>query len=142
MKNDNREITIINHRHDETEEVNEVCETQHVHKKTVGAVKNAMPDEDTIYDLAELFKVFGDSTRTKIISALFEAELCVCDICAVLSMTKSAVSHQLNTLRAAQLVKYRRDGKNVYYSLDDQHVTDILERAMEHLRHSRAEQEG
>ena len=104
MKNDNREITIINHRNGETEEVNEVCETQHVHKKTVGAVKNAMPDEDIIYDLAELFKVFGDSTRTKIISALFEAELCVCDICAVLSMTKSAVSHQLRILRQTNIV--------------------------------------
>ena len=133
MKNDNREITIINHRHDETEEVNEVCETQHVHKKTVGAVKNAMPDEDTIYDLAELFKVFGDSTRTKIISALFEAELCVCDICAVLSMTKSAVSHQLRILRQTNIVKARRAGKEVFYSLDDDHIYQIYQTALKHL---------
>ena len=133
MKNDNREITIINHRNGETEEVNEVCETQHVHKKTVGAVKNAMPDEDIIYDLAELFKVFGDSTRTKIISALFEAELCVCDICAVLSMTKSAVSHQLRILRQTNLVKARRAGKEVFYSLDDDHIYQIYQTALKHL---------
>lgn len=133
MKNDNREITIINHRHGETEEVNEVCETQHVHKKTVGAVKNAMPDEDTIYDLAELFKVFGDSTRTKIISALFEAELCVCDICAVLLMTKSAVSHQLRILRQTNIVKARRVGKEVFYSLDDDHIYQIYQTALKHL---------
>ena len=133
MKNNNREITIINHRHGETEVVNEVCETQHVHKKTVGAVKNAMPDEDTIYDLAELFKVFGDSTRTKIISALFEAELCVCDICAVLSMTKSAVSHQLRILRQTNIVKARRAGKEVFYSLDDDHSYQIYQTALKHL---------
>lgn len=133
MKDDNREISTINHRHDETEEVNEVCETQHVHKKTVGAVKNAMPDEDTIYDLAELFKVFGDSTRTKIISALFEAELCVCDICAVLSMTKSAVSHQLRILRQTNIVKARRVGKEVFYSLDDDHIYQIYQMALKHL---------
>ena len=133
MKNDNREITIINHRNGETEEVNEGCETQHVHKKTVGAVKNAMPDEDIIYDLAELFKVFGDSTRTKIISALFEAELCVCDICAVLSMTKSAVSHQLRILRQTNIVKARRAGKEVFYSLDDDHIYQIYQTALKHL---------
>lgn len=133
MKDDNREISTINRKHDETEGVNEVCETQHVHKKTVGTVKNAMPDEDTIYDLAELFKVFGDSTRTKIISALFEAELCVCDICAVLSMTKSAVSHQLRILRQTNIVKARRVGKEVFYSLDDDHIYQIYQMALKHL---------
>ena len=99
----------------------------------MGAVKNAMPDEDIIYDLAELFKVFGDSTRTKIISALFEAELCVCDICAVLSMTKSAVSHQLRILRQTNIVKARRAGKEVFYSLDDDHIYQIYQTALKHL---------
>lgn len=115
------------------ESINEVCETPHVHKKRVGAVKNAMPDEDIIYDLAELFKVFGDSTRTKIISALFESELCVCDICAVLSMTKSAVSHQLRILRQTNIVKARRAGKEVFYSLDDEHIYQIYQTALKHL---------
>lgn len=133
MEKEDYKITTDDCKSSGGEGINEVCETRHVHKKKVGAVKNAMPDEDVIYDLAELFKVFGDSTRTKIISALFESELCVCDICAVLSMTKSAVSHQLRILRQTNIVKARRSGKEVFYSLDDEHIYQIYQTALKHL---------
>ena len=119
-----------------------VCECELVHEEAAARAKTGLPPAVLVDGLSAFFKILGDPTRIRIMCALDCTELCVCDLSAVLGMTKSAVSHQLNTLRAAQLVKYRRDGKNVYYSLDDQHVTDILERAMEHLRHSRAEQGG
>lgn len=119
-----------------------VCDCELVHEEAAARAKAGLPPAVLVDGLSAFFKILGDPTRIRIMCALDCAELCVCDLSAVLGMTKSAVSHQLNTLRAAQLVKYRRDGKNVYYSLDDQHVTDILERAMEHLRHSRAEQDG
>jgi ArsR family transcriptional regulator len=93
-----------------------------------------MPCEEDIYDLADFFKVLGDSTRTKIIWALDESEMCVCDIAALLNMTKSAISHQLRALRNADLVKFRREGKTVFYSLKDQHVRDVYEIGMEHIR--------
>jgi len=112
------------------------CDCEIVHEDAVGRAKAGLPSDAMVDGLSAFFKILGDPTRIRIMCALDETELCVCDLSSVLGMTKSAVSHQLNTLRAAQLVKYRRDGKNVYYSLDDQHVTDILERAMEHLRHS------
>ena len=86
-----------------------------------------------MYDLAELFKVFGDSTRIKILYVLFESELCVCDIAQLLGMTQSAVSHQLRILKSNKLVKFRREGKTVFYSLDDDHVRSILSLGMEHL---------
>ena len=92
-----------------------------------------MPDDDLIYDLAELFKVFGDSTRAKILSSLEISELCVCDICECLNMTKSAVSHQLRILRQSKLVKARKSGKEVFYSLDDDHVSKIFECGLSHL---------
>ena len=92
-----------------------------------------MPDEDTLFDVAELFKIFGDSTRIRILSALSQAEMCVCDICSVLNMTKSAVSHQLRILRQAKLVKNRRQGKEIFYSLDDDHVLSIINLALEHI---------
>lgn len=106
------------------------------HEPTAAAdkVKAAMPDENTLYSAAELFKVFGDSTRTRILSALFISELCVCDIAAVLGMTKSAVSHQLRILRQTKLIKGRRSGKEIYYSLDDEHVSKIYEMAIDHLK--------
>ena len=116
-----------------------ICACDVVHEEAVNFAKEALPTISLVEGLSGFFKILGDPTRIRIMCALDRSELCVCDLCAVLGMTKSAVSHQLNTLRAAQLVKYRRDGKNVYYSLDDQHVTDIVERAMEHLRHSAAE---
>ena len=86
-----------------------------------------------LYDLAELFKVFGDTTRVKIISALFEAEMCVCDIAELLSMTQSAISHQLRVLRQARLVKHRKEGKVVFYSLDDEHIKTIFNQGLEHI---------
>ena len=110
------------------------CESNVIHEEAVKKVLNAMPDEDILYDVAELFKIFGDSTRIRILSALSESELCVCDICSVLNMTKSAVSHQLRILRQTKLVKNRRRGKEVYYSLDDDHVATIINLALEHTK--------
>ena len=93
-----------------------------------------MPQDEVLYDLAELFKVFGDSTRIKILYALFEAELCVCDMAQLLGLTQTAVSHQLRVLKANKLVKFRREGKNIFYSLSDDHVRSILGQGMEHIR--------
>ena len=119
---------------DEQKYVNDCCDDDVVHSGAVERVKAAMPDEDMLYDAAELFKVFGDSTRTRILSALFIEELCVCDIAEILGMTKSAVSHQLRTLRQTKIVKARRSGKEIFYSLDDDHISRIYKTAMEHLR--------
>lgn len=104
-----------------------------LHEETVAAVRKQMPDEDDLYDLAELYKVFGDSTRIKILYVLFAAELCVYDIAQLLGMTQSAVSHQLRILKNNKLVKFRREGKTVFYALDDDHVRSILKLGMEHL---------
>ena len=101
----------------------EHCEACQIHEDVVKAVTDHMPDEDQLYDLAEVFKVFGDSTRIKILYVLFEAELCVCDIAQLLNMTQSAISHQLRILKQNRLVKNRRDGKSVFYSLADGHVS-------------------
>ena len=109
------------------------CELQHAHEDTVKKIREIMPDEDALFDLAELYKIFGDSTRIKILYALFEAELCVCDIATLIGMSMSAVSHQLRILKQACLVQYRRDGKSVYYSLADDHVRSILGQGMEHI---------
>ena len=92
-----------------------------------------MPGEEELFDLAELFKVFGDSTRIKILYLLFEAEMCVCDIAQLLGMTQSAISHQLQVLKKSKLVKYRREGKTVFYSLADDHVRTILGQGMDHV---------
>ncbi len=94
-----------------------------------------MPKEEKLYDLAELFKVFGDTTRIKILCALFEEEMCVCDIAALLGMTQSAISHQLRVLKSAGLVKYRKQGKIVYYSLDDDHIENIFDQGFNHINH-------
>lgn len=99
----------------------------------VKAVAEKLPDEELLYDVAELFKVFGDSTRVRIICALFESEMCVCDIAGVLNMTQSAISHQLRVLKQARLVKYRREGKTVFYSLADKHIQTIFDQAFEHI---------
>lgn len=104
-----------------------------VHEDTVQRVLCELPNDETLYDLAELFKVFGDSTRIKILYALFEAELCVCDIAQLLGLTQSAVSHQLRVLKASRLVRPRREGKTVFYSLDDDHVRRIIAQGMEHI---------
>lgn len=96
-------------------------------------VRDHQPDDEYLYDLAELFKVFGDSTRIKILYALFESELCVGDLAAVLEMNQSAVSHQLRILKDAKLVKFRREGKSIFYALDDDHVRTILSMGMDHV---------
>ena len=109
------------------------CSCTIIHEDVVERVKECIPVEETLYDLAELFKVFGDTTRIKIICALFQSEMCVCDIAALLGMTQSAVSHQLRVLKSARLVKYRKDGKIVYYSLDDEHVKHIFDQGLIHV---------
>lgn len=109
------------------------CENKYVHDEVCEQVTVDMPNENTLYDVAELFKIFGDSTRIRILSALTQAEMCVCDIGTVLNMTKSAVSHQLRILRQAKLVKNRRQGKEIFYSLDDDHVLSIINLAIQHI---------
>lgn len=104
-----------------------------VHQHTVDQVLHKMPEDETLYDLAELFKVFGDTTRIRILYALFEAELCVCDIAQLLGLSQSAVSHQLRVLKSARLVKPRKDGKTVFYSLADDHVRKIVAQGLEHV---------
>ncbi|KRQ87700.1 hypothetical protein ABG79_00502 [Caloramator mitchellensis] len=111
----------------------ESCSCNVVHEDVVEKVKHLMPQEEILYDLAELFKVLGDTTRIKIICALFESEMCVCDLAAVLNMTQSAISHQLRVLKSARLVKYRKEGKVVYYSLDDEHVKKIFDLGLVHV---------
>lgn len=111
----------------------ESCKCTIIHRNIINRVKEVIPEEETLYDLAELFKVFGDSTRIKIICALFEAEMCVCDMAALLGMTQSAISHQLRVLKQARLVKFRKEGKVVYYSLDDEHVKHIFDEGLNHI---------
>lgn len=111
----------------------ERCDCIVIHNDVVSKVKKAMPQEENLYDLAELFKVFGDLTRIKILSALFEAEMCVCDIAFLLNMTQSAISHQLRILKQAKLVKFRKEGKVVFYSLDDHHVKKIIDQGLAHV---------
>lgn len=110
-----------------------VCSVHEEHPAMQAAVCERMPDEDTLYELAELYKMFGDSTRIKILYALLDGELCVCDIAGALSMSMSAISHQLRVLKQARLVKYRREGKTVFYSLADDHVHEILALGLEHI---------
>ena len=111
----------------------EHCEETCVHNDIVNVVRSQMPDEDEMYDLAELFKVFGDSSRIKILFALFSNEICVCDLAESLGMTQSAVSHQLKILKTAGLVKARRDGKQMIYSLAYDHVRTIMGQGKEHI---------
>ena len=111
----------------------ETCEKNCTHGEIVEMVASSMPDESVIYDVAELFKVFGDSTRTKILTALFESEMCVCDIGKLLGMSQSAISHQLRILKQSKLVKARKSGKEVFYSLADSHVKIIFKMAIEHV---------
>ncbi|BEP27972.1 ArsR/SmtB family transcription factor [Helicovermis profundi] len=115
----------------------EVCKSNIIHKDIIEKVVKHMPKEDEAINLAEFFKVFSDPTRVKIIHALFQSEMCVCDISAVLDMTQSAISHQLRVLKSSKLVKYRKEGKSVYYSLDDYHISGIFEMAVNHIKHSK-----
>ena len=113
--------------------MSEVCEYMHANEELLKTVHDSMPQEDFLFDLAELYKIFGDSTRIKILYVLFEAEMCVCDIAQVLNMNISAISHQLRVLKQAGLVKFRRDGKTVFYSLADDHVRTIIDQGAEHV---------
>lgn len=111
----------------------ERCDCNAIHEDIVNQVRDKMPQEESFYDLAELFKVFGDSTRIRILWALHEAEMCVCDIAVLLNMTQSAISHQLRVLKQANLVKNRKEGKVVYYSLVDDHVREIFDQGLIHI---------
>lgn len=115
------------------EKNNAVCDCDVIHADVVEEVSKHMPEEEKLYDLADFFKIFGDSTRIKILMALDHKEMCGCDLAVLLNMTKSAISHQLKTLKQEKLVKYRREGKVVYYSLQDDHVKNILEIGLEHI---------
>lgn len=109
------------------------CEEHEVHTELLKIVSAQLPKEDSLYDLAELFKVFGDSTRIRILFVLSEAEVCVCDLAEALNMTQSAISHQLKILKQSKLVKFRREGKSIFYSLADDHVRSILNLGFEHI---------
>ncbi|WP_296627655.1 metalloregulator ArsR/SmtB family transcription factor [uncultured Negativibacillus sp.] len=124
-------LNTLNHQM-ETEEMEE-CQERHHHQ--LAYLKNKMPTQQEMETVAELFKVFGDPTRLKLLAALLGQEMCVCDLSDLLGISQSAVSHQLRLLRASRLVKNRREGKSVFYSLDDDHVATILAQGMEHVRH-------
>ena len=111
----------------------EHCDVQEIHEDLIRIVREQMPDEDEICDLAELFKVFGDSTRMRILFALFESDICVCDLAEALQMTQSAISHQLRILKNAKLVSSRREGKSIFYFLADDHVRTIIGQGKEHI---------
>lgn len=117
------------------DKINEIdrCDCNVIHEEIVELVRGRLPDENNLYDLAELFKIFGDSTRIRILSALFESEMCVCDISYLMNMTQSAISHQLRILRQSKLVKSRKDGKIVYYSLADDHIKLIFDQGLVHI---------
>lgn len=112
------------------DETTEACDGQHIHNHIQ---ENVIPEEEKLYQLADLFKIFGDPTRIRILYALSASELCVCDIAELLGMTQSAISHQLRVLKQSHLVKFRRDGKTIFYSLSDNHVATILNQGLEHV---------
>lgn len=116
-----------------TDDTIETCDSHCIHPDVVKQAYDEMPAEEHLYDLAELFKVFGDTTRIKILYVLFESEMCVCDIAEILNMTQSAISHQLRVLKQNRLVRFRREGKNIIYSLADEHVRSIINQGMEHI---------
>ena len=109
------------------------CDEVETHEELLSVVKSKMPKEEMLYELADFFKVFGDSTRIRILSVLHEAEMCVCDIASALNMTPSAISHQLNILKRSKLIKNRRDGRSILYSLADSHVKTIISQGIQHL---------
>ena len=111
-----------------------ICEITTIHEDVIQKVKENMPEEDVLYSLGEFFKILGDGTRIKILNALFYSEMCVCDIAALLGMTQSAISHQLRVLKQGRHVKHRKEGKSVYYSLDDEHIKHIIEQGLTHIK--------
>ena len=113
-----------------------ICDCNAIHQEVVNSTKEQMlNDEDLFNNLAEFFKILGDTTRVKILSALDKNEMCVCDIANVLNMSKSSISHQLGTLRRMNIVKCRKQGKEVYYTIDDDHVQKLFELGIEHIEH-------
>lgn len=118
------------------------CDCNVIHQDKVDMVINKMPSDRLAYKAAGFFKIIGDKTRMKILLALFESELCVCDIAVLLDMNQSAISHQLRVLKQAELVKYRKDGRVVYYSLDDDHVKNILDQGLVHISHDHHKEEA
>ena len=114
-----------------------ICDCNVIHQEVVDKTLKQMKDEDLFNKMAEFFKILGDTTRVKILFALDRNEMCVCDIANVLSMSKSSISHQLGTLRRSGIVKCRREGKEVYYMLDDDHVKEVFEVAVEHIEHKK-----
>jgi len=116
-----------------SEEKLDVCMDFVVHRKILDSIDKNVLSDDVVNELAEFFKVFGDATRLRILHALSMAEMCVCDLCELLGMNQSAVSHQLKVLRQSRLIKYRREGRNVYYSLDDEHIQQIFEVGLKHI---------
>jgi DNA-binding transcriptional ArsR family regulator len=120
-----------------TEMNSDRCSCSFIHEEIIAQAKERMPLEESLYDLAELFKIFGDSTRIKILWALFENEMCVCDIAYLLNMSQSAISHQLRVLKQTRLVKNRKDGKVVYYSLQDEHIKRIFDQGLVHINEDR-----
>lgn len=113
------------------------CDCNIIHKDTVNQTKERMLDDITLTKVADFFKILGDPTRTKILCALDNNEMCVCDIANVLNMTKSSISHQLNTLRQNNIVRSQKIGKEVFYTLDDEHVTEVFEVALSHIGHEK-----
>ncbi|SHJ68846.1 ArsR/SmtB family transcription factor [Parasporobacterium paucivorans] len=111
----------------------ESCDYIHIHEETIERVSKAMPEEEILYDLAEFYKVFADSTRIKILYVLLQSEMCVCDIGRILNVSQSAVSHQLRHLKQMRLVKFRREGKTIFYSLSDSHIESIISQGLEHI---------
>ena len=114
-----------------------IYETKAIHKDVIERVKKRMPKEEIAYDLADFFKILGDTTRMRILSALSEEEMCVYDIANLLKMTQSAISHQLRVLKQGRFVKHRKEGKIVYYSLEDDHIKHIVEQGMTHILEKR-----
>ena len=110
-----------------------ICEFTVIHREIIENVKSKMQEEEVLYELGDFFKILGDSTRIKILNALFYSEMCVCDIASLLEMTQSAISHQLRVLKQGRLVKHRKEGKVVYYSLDDDHIKHIVEQGLTHI---------
>lgn len=114
-----------------------ICEINETHPHSIAVAKANMPMDEEVQRLSSVFKVLSDPTRLKLLLAMKDQEMCVCDLAALLSMTKSAISHQLKTMKECHVVKSRRDGKNIFYSLDDQHVTDMISLARVHVGHTK-----
>lgn len=114
----------------------DLCDCNVIHKDILEFVQSKMPKSEKLYHIAEFFKLLGDQTRIKILYALFESPMCVCDIAVLLGMSQSAISHQLRVLKQADLVKYRKEGRIVFYSLNDDHVKNILDEGMDHINHT------